>query len=344
MSWKLKAPGLYQNELSSEWKVDIQPGGRGGKRFRKRFRTKVEATVYLTWLKNQINQNQAWTPDKRDVRKLSELIEFWFENHGSGLRSGVNTKSRLLHLSTALGNPVADKFTVEMFAAYRTKRIGEGISQNNLNREHAYLRSVFNELTRLGHWKKDNPLAQLRSFKIQEIELSFLINEQIVSLFEAMDKSRNPHVKLISKICLATGARWSEGEELTLAQLRPGMIEFARTKSGKVRGVPIDDALYAELIKHTKVHARVHRLFDYSISAFREAVERSGIVLPDGQMTHVLRHTFASHFMMNGGNILTLQRILGHANLTMTMRYAHLAPEHLQEAVKLNPLSRLTLG
>lgn len=344
MSWKLKAPGLYQNELSSEWKVDIQPGGRGGKRFRKRFRTKVEATVYLTWLKNQINQNQAWTPDKRDVRKLSELIEFWFENHGSGLRSGVNTKSRLLHLSTALGNPVADKFTVEMFAAYRTKRIGEGISQNNLNREHAYLRSVFNELTRLGHWKKDNPLAQLRSFKIQEIELSFLINEQIVSLFEAMDKSRNPHVKLISKICLATGARWSEGEELTLAQLRPGMIEFARTKSGKVRGVPIDDTLYAELIKHTKVHARVHRLFDYSISAFREAVERSGIVLPDGQMTHVLRHTFASHFMMNGGNILTLQRILGHANLTMTMRYAHLAPEHLQEAVKLNPLSRLTLG
>jgi hypothetical protein len=42
--------------------------------------------------------------------------------------------------------------------------------------------------------------------------------------------------------------------------------------------------------------------------------------------------------MMNGGNILTLQRILVHSCLAMTMRYAHLAPEHLQEAVKLNPL------
>ncbi|HIE4841566.1 TPA: hypothetical protein ACXND4_004357 [Burkholderia multivorans] len=42
--------------------------------------------------------------------------------------------------------------------------------------------------------------------------------------------------------------------------------------------------------------------------------------------------------MMNGGNILTLQRILGHQSLTMTMRYAHLAPEHLQEAKMLNPL------
>jgi len=48
--------------------------------------------------------------------------------------------------------------------------------------------------------------------------------------------------------------------------------------------------------------------------------------------------------MMNGGNILVLQRSLGHANLTMTMRYAHLAPDHLQEVVKLNPLTALTPG
>jgi site-specific recombinase XerD len=41
--------------------------------------------------------------------------------------------------------------------------------------------------------------------------------------------------------------------------------------------------------------------------------------------------------MMNGGNILVLQRILGHQNLTMTMRYAHLALDHLQEALRLNP-------
>jgi len=60
-------------------------------------------------------------------------------------------------------------------------------------------------------------------------------------------------------------------------------------------------------------------------------------------MSHVLRHSFASHFMMNGGNILALQRILGHANLAMTMRYTHLAPDHLREVLELNPLTRLTL-
>lgn len=48
--------------------------------------------------------------------------------------------------------------------------------------------------------------------------------------------------------------------------------------------------------------------------------------------------------MMNGGNILVLQRILGHQSLTMTMRYAHVAPDHLEDAVRYNPVSRLTLG
>ena len=68
-------------------------------------------------------------------------------------------------------------------------------------------------------------------------------------------------------------------------------------------------------------------------------MKRTKIVLPDGQMSHVLRHTFASHFMMNGGNILVLQRILGHTDIKMTMRYAHFAPDHLDEAVRLNPLA-----
>jgi site-specific recombinase XerD len=44
---------------------------------------------------------------------------------------------------------------------------------------------------------------------------------------------------------------------------------------------------------------------------------------------HDLRHTFASHFMMNGGNIYDLQKVLGHTKTEMTQIYAHLAPEHL---------------
>ena len=44
---------------------------------------------------------------------------------------------------------------------------------------------------------------------------------------------------------------------------------------------------------------------------------------------HDLRHTFASHFMMNGGNLYDLQKILGHTKYEMTQIYAHLSPDHL---------------
>jgi len=84
-------------------------------------------------------------------------------------------------------------------------------------------------------------------------------------------------------------------------------------------------------------------LFKPCCQAFRKAMLRAGIETPVGQLTHVFRHTFASHFMMNGGNILVLQRILGHTDIKVTMRYAHFALDHLTDAMKLNPLDRANL-
>lgn len=72
-------------------------------------------------------------------------------------------------------------------------------------------------------------------------------------------------------------------------------------------------------------------------------MQRAGIETPAGQLTHVLRHTFASHFMMNGGNILVLRRILGHTDIKVTMRHSHFSPENLLEAVSFNPLNQMEL-
>lgn len=326
-------------QTNAGWTVDIQPGGRGGKRFRKSFDTKAEAKGYEAWLKTQIIQQESWSPKKKDTRRLSELVSLWYEHHGSGLRAGGDTHKRLLAMCTAMNDPVATMFTASQFVEYRTKRLGEGISANNMNHEHAYLRAVFNELERLGFWTERNPLEKLRQLRVVQNELTYLSTEQISQLLESLSDSRNPHVLLITKICLSTGARWSEAETLQKSQVKRGQIQFSKTKSGKVRSVPITDELEEEIFQHYQIHSTTERIFGSAFSAFREALERTEIALPDGQLTHSLRHSFASHFMINGGNIIVLQRILGHASLTMTMRYAHLSPEHLQEAKHLNPLS-----
>ena len=236
---------------------------------------------------------------------------------------------------------LADKFDASKFAEYRTRRVSEGVSLANCNREQAYLKAMFNQLAAIGRWSKANPVGKVKPFKVAESELTYLTDAQITDLLTALAASSNPHALPCAKVCLATGARWSEGEQLTRSQVKGGKVQFARTKTDKNRSLPISAELADELSEHYKKHGKQERFFAYCEGAFREAVERAGIELPDGQMTHVLRHTFASHFMQNGGNILTLQRALGHRDLKTTMRYAHLAPDHLLEVLTLNPLAGL---
>ena len=312
------------------WLVDIQPGGRGKKRYRKILETKAEALRWEAWIATKITQEPEWNPPKKDTRRLSDLIEIWHESHGKQLKDSKHRLNILKHFAERVGNPPATEFSAAQFVSYRTQRLKEGIKEATTNREHAYLRSVFNELTRLGHWDRENPLQAIRQLKEHQHELTYLNPDQIKNLLQTLDGD----AQTVSRICLATGARWSEVENLRAEQIGSNLIHFTNTKSGRNRSVPIN----TELAKEIKNQAS-GRLFKACYEDFRRAVKQISLYLPPGQLTHVLRHTFASHFMMKGGNILVLQRILGHQSLTMTMRYAHFAPEHLQEATRLNPLN-----
>lgn len=167
--------------------------------------------------------------------------------------------------------------------------------------------------------------------------MAYLTIEEIRTLLAECENSRSKDLTTIVKICLATGARWSEAEGLKGNQIRAGQIIYVKTKDKKNRAVPITEKLQADLPSNRKAQV----LFKPCYSAFRKAMQRAGIETPAGQLTHVLRHTFASHFMMNGGNILVLQRILGHTDIKVTMRYAHFSPDHLFEATEFNPLNEL---
>lgn len=334
-----KIKKMITKRNDGKWLCDLQPGGRGGKRIKRIFKTQSEAKAFEIWAKAEHQQKPEWTPVKKDQRRLTDLCKTWFENHGKSLKDGANRQKKLLNICEKLGNPIASNFKPSDFADFRNKRIEEGASENTINHDHAYLKSVFSELIKTGEWAGDNPLKRVKPLKFDEREMSFLTDEQISELLLLLEQQKNIHVKLITKVCLSTGARWGEAEGLRLSQIVNHAIRFNQTKSGKIRTVPISADLEKELKEHYKTHGKAERLFEPSYNSFCNTVTQTSFTLPDGQATHVLRHTFASHFMMNGGNILTLQKLLGHSTLTMTMRYAHLAPDHLNEARDLNPIS-----
>ena len=306
------------------YKLDFYPAGSSGPRIVRIRGSRKELKV----LQAQYEMDYQAAPERFEVdkRRLSDLVLLWYRLHGRTLRDAKYRLSRTLAVVNALGDPTVDKFTGSAFSAYRERRLTE-VSTSTVNHETRYLRAVFSELIRLDQYAGKNPLAKIRTFSERERELSFLTLEQIPILLRACDQSSNNHCGAVVRLCLATGARWSEANDLPPTGLLDDRIVFAATKNGRVRVVPVKPDLVAYL--RSLAFPTGKRLFSPCKGAFRKAVERSGIELPDGQLTHVLRHTFASHFLINGGDILTLQRILGHSDLKITMRYAHLAPDYM---------------
>jgi integrase len=314
------------------YKLDFYPAGAKGIRVQ-RIGTKKE----LKALQAQYELDYQAAPDRFtvDKRKLSEVVNLWYKLHGATLRDARYRLSRTLAVCDALGNPSVDKFSAADFSRYREKRLQE-VSVSTVNHETRYLRAVFAELIRLDQFHGKNPLATIRTFVERERELSFLTADQIPLLLAECDKSTNNHCGMVARLCLATGARWSEANNLPRHNLLPDRVIYSDTKNGRVRVVPIKPELSASLL--SVAYPVGLKLFSSCKGAFRKAVERSGIELPDGQLTHVLRHTFASHFLINGGDILALQRILGHSDLKVTMRYAHLAPDYMARVRDLSPI------
>lgn len=320
---------------SGKWRVEVDR--KGIPRTRKTFAVKSEAEIFeREYLAKHLVRQQQTT----DQRTLKELVYLWFKYHGINLADGQRRYTCLIDMSIALKNPQASMLTAEQFVEYRHARLSAGLTQKTFNNHHGYLSAMFNKLYKLKVIDYTNPIADVEFIKIQERQLSYLSVDQINTLLNAIkDGCKNKSTYYVTQLCLRTGSRWGEAEQLKMKQLHNNRVTYEFTKSKKTRTVPLDSSFYAELMKFAGYKNPDDRLFTNCIGSFRRAVIRSNLNLPRGQNAHILRHSFASHFIMNGGNILTLQKILGHADISQTMRYAHLAPDHLQDAIKFNPIA-----
>ena len=192
----------------------------------------------------------------------------------------------------------------------------------------------------------ESPFARGKSLKEKEnnTRLRYLDQNEIERV---LDNCIKEYVKDVIITALNTGMRRQEVLSLTWNQIKKdGLIYLTKTKTNEARQIPINDDL-AELFRNIRHRVQLRSEYVFCDSygkpfkeirkAFKATLERAGI---EDFRFHDLRHTFASHFIMRGGSIKELQEILGHKNITMTMRYAHLSQEHKKKAV--NRLNGLT--
>jgi len=322
---------MIERQEDGRWLVDVEPVK--GRRFRRRFKTKGEALRFEAQVRQQLTQNPAWNPAAKDRRRLLDLLGNWGQLHGHTLGDFAGRELLMRRMFERMGNPEAQALTPAAFAVYRAERLASGISGKTVNNELSYARAMFNQLRVLDCISYGNPLEGVRPLKLQERELTYLDHVQVEHLFTVLRSMVHVHVELVATVCLVTGCRWGEAQSLVPSRVRGGVVQFVNTKSKKRRAVPITSELEKRLLEHFATKG----LFTRCRDTFDDALERAGIELPAGQSTHVLRHTFASHFVMNGGSLLALQKILGHSSLAMTMRYAHLAPDHMQDVLTFGP-------
>ncbi|GKT13062.1 MAG: hypothetical protein ISEC1_P2060 [Thiomicrorhabdus sp.] len=321
-------------QTNGKYKVDLYPHGRKGKRIVRLFHSLESALQFESDIQEKVRNGISVSTQ---TENLKDLIDRWFIVHGKTLNSGLDRYKMMLNACEKMGNPLVNRFNKAVFLKYRSSRIGV-VSNNTINHELVYFRSLFSKLIELDIFHFRNPLDSIKQLKQYETELAFLTIEQVAILLDALKVRKSKSAYMVTMICLSTGARWSEVEALTSRSLRQDLVSFVKTKNKKVRHVPVSKDLSVLI----KAHLSSGGSLKGSYSTFKVVFKELDFDIPKGQMSHVLRHSFSSHFIMNGGNILALQKLLGHSDIKMTMRYAHLAPEFYNDAVKFNPVTILT--
>jgi integrase len=230
--------------------------------------------------------------------------------------------------------------TAEKIADYardragQTSRVGRLVSPASRNRELATLRHALRLACEWGYVEK---VPRVRMAREPEGRLRFLSEDEAVRLLAACAASGSPELLAVVTVALYTGMRRGEvlGLEWKRVDFSRGVLALEETKSGRRREVPMNDAVHAALTAlGPRGSGRVFRTRSIR-TAFERACREAKVY---GFRFHDLRHTTASWLVMAGRSLKEVQELLGHRTFAMTLRYAHLSPDRLRDAVNALPV------
>lgn len=247
-------------------------------------------------------------------------------------RSWDRDEISLAHLKAAFKDMALAALGAEDVERYKAARKAE-VSPATVNRELACLKTLLNKAV---EWGRIGANVAARVKKLKEAPP----RERILSSAEArrLLDAASPMLRTILTVALGTGMRRGEilGLKWTDLDLVRGFISLMTSKSGKGRKIPMSGAVAAALgaVPHRGEYVFQNPETGQPLrgvqDAFRAALETAKI---EGLRFHDLRHTAASKMVEAGVDLVTVSKILGHASIQMTMRYAHPTPEALRQAV-----------
>ncbi len=276
----------------------------------------------------------------RTNHTFTELVGKYVEwVQGRQAKTSIEADSyRINRIAQYFNDKPIKQFNTHITEQFQTDLINRQLKPSTINKYLAIVRHMF---TKAVDWEMvdEDTLRRVRRVKLLPVNntrLRFLSKEECQALINACYN----YLKAIVIIALYTGMR--KREILLLlwenVDLNHGFILLKITKNGERREIPINETVRRVFLclprrldvpyvfynpKNGKPWGDIKR-------SFNTACRRAGI--RDFHF-HDTRHTFASHLIMSGIDLTTVKELLGHKDIKMTLRYAHLAPSHKVKAV-----------
>ena len=311
-----KKPSTYNRELSTMRRLD------------KAFGDKVLQEI-TTW------QIEKWKAMRKEAIKRPDA------EIGSCKKKGRDRKERevwYVEFSSPRGQKGRRLFETEEKAKGYLKKTQTSVRPATLNRELSLLKHLFTKAIEWGKCK-ENPAKKVKKLKGEVKRVRFLMSAEVHTLLSNCPD----YLKPIVTVAVHTGMRKGEllGLEWDQVDFEQGIITLHETKNGERRDIPMDETVRTLLKTMARSGEHVFcdgegKSFVRLQRSFEVALRKSGI---DDFRFHDFRHTFASNLVMAGEDLNTVRELLGHKDLTMTLRYAHLSPNHKTRAI--NVLDRV---
>jgi integrase len=335
-------------KIKNSWWIDFRAGYI---RYRKRSpeNTQAGAKAYEATLRGKLSRGESIEQSKTQELSFAEFAGKWFEEYvvSNNKPSEQRTKKYILRsLVPFFGKTILTQISSHHIEQYKSYVLKKGLSKKTVNNHLTVLRKCL--VTAYEWYELEGVPPRFNWLKPPPPKINYLSPEEIEQLLTETEGV--VHDMLL--IALHTGMRqgeirglqWSsidwEAKTIIVRHSRCDYTkELASPKSNRERYVPMTEEVCWILLKRKRKEGYV--FLDEDGKPFnnqRLALRLKNIRKKEGLRKfgwHTLRHTFASQLVMKGASLASIQALLGHSTITMTMKYAHLAPSTLRAAIDL---------